>query len=246
MENRWKTIWNQRSADLEKLHGKDKKKVFLELKRSNGFDVVGDGLTYEAFWGQYLQAKNELSFKSNSPNGDCMYIKSVYEVGCGSGANLYLFENDNIRGGGDYSKKLIAIAKQVLHTKDLLCDEAIHISTEKKYDALLSNGVFSYFLNEEYAWKVLEKMYQKSRYSIGILDLHDQKKKEAFLEYRKKNVENYEERYKNLPKLFYSKTFFLDFAEQHHMDIKFTISDMEGYWNNDFVFQCYMYKHAAV
>lgn len=239
--NQWKEIWEKRTEHSELLESTDSKKVFLELKRCNGFDVVGEGMTYEALYNQYVQTKNELSFSSQNLAMD--YIKSVYEIGCGSGANLYLFEKDGIQCGGiDYSDSLIRIAKKVLKTNDLICDEAINISSDKKYDAILSNSVFSYFPNKEYAYSVLEKMYEKATRSIGILDIHDEKKELDFIEYRKKTIEDYEERYKNLPKLFYPKKFFIDFAKQHNLDIKFVNSNMEGYWNNDFIFHCYMYK----
>lgn len=50
-------------------------------------------------------------------------------------------------------------------------------------------------------------MYEKSNYSIGILDIHDVDCEEEFVAYRKSVIENYEERYKDLPKLFYDKHF---------------------------------------
>ena len=85
-------------------------------------------------------------------------------------------------------------------------------------------------------------MYVKTKRSIGLIDIHDIQKKEAFESYRRKNVENYEERYKDLPKLFYKREFFTTFASEHNMDISFSESAVEGYWNNDFVFSCYLYK----
>lgn len=42
-------------------------------------------------------------------------------------------------------------------------------------------------------------------------------------------------KYEGLHKLFYEKEFFLSFAEQNNLNIKFTISDTKGYWNNDFI-----------
>ena len=42
MQNEWKTILGKRSADEKILKIEDKKQIFLELKRCNGFDVVGD------------------------------------------------------------------------------------------------------------------------------------------------------------------------------------------------------------
>ena len=242
--NEWKSVWSKRSADMDILKKEDEKKVFLELKRSNGFDVQEEGPAYEAWVEQYRQIKRELEFNKNRDGGS---IKSVYEVGCGSGANLYLFEKDGIEtGGADYSGQLIESARRALASTDLICEEAVRISIAPMYDAVLSNSVFSYFEDEEYALAVLEKMCRKARHSIGIIDICDREKKEECIAYRKKSIEDYEERYRNLPKLFYSKQFFLEFASKHNIDIKFSASDVTGYWNNNFVFNCYMFKREEV
>lgn len=45
-----------------------------------------------------------------------------------------------------------------------------------------------------------------------------------------------------MPKFFYDKSFFLDFAEKHNMSIRFTKPDMKEYWNNEFVFNCFLTK----
>lgn len=243
--NNWKEIWEKRFADKEILLKGEKSDIFLELKRSNGFDVYEDDAPgYDAWIRQYNQIKHELAFDKDK---ETLTLGSVFEVGCGSGANLYLFECDGISCGGlDYSKNLIEIASQVLASEDLTCAEAINMKTEIKYDAILSNSVFSYFPDETYAISVLEEMYQKARHSIGIIDIHDIDKKEEFITYRKGSIKDYEERYKNLPKLFYSKKLFMDFASRHEMDIKFSISDVDNYWNNNFVFNCYMYKKKEI
>lgn len=239
--NAWKELWGKRSADIVHCQNSEKA-LFLELKRSNGFDVVGDGLSYEALLEQYEKTKEALFAGLGKNIHEC----SVYEVGCGSGANLYLFERDGmVCGGLDYSPKLIECAKKVLRTGDIICAEANRIPQEPFYDALLSNSVFSYFANEAYAYAVLELMYQKTKYSIGLIDLHDIEKKEDFIAYRKRTIENYEERYHALPKLFYTKTFFERFAEDHDMRIMFSDSKVRGYWNNRFVFNCFMYKNTG-
>ena len=238
--NEWKRVWAKRSADADILKSEDERRIFLELKRSNGFDVQEDGPTYEAWKEQYNQIKRELSFRKNR---DGEYIQSIYEVGCGSGANLYLFEKDGIITGGiDYSEQLIEDAGKILKSNDLVCEEAARLSIDPIYDSALANSVFSYFEDEEYALSVLEKMYQKARYSIGIIDIFDKERRKEYIAWRKENIADYEERYRNLPKFFYTKQFFLEFASKYHMDIKFSTSDVAGYWNNDFVFNCYMYK----
>lgn len=229
----WKKIWDGKTAEEQILLNGDAKAVLLELKRSNGFDVDGE-LTFDAFYEQYKEIRDNLQ-----KNGK---INSVYEVGCGSGANLYLFEQENFETGGiDYSSGLTDIAKKVLKTNDITCAGAADVPTDIVYDAIFSNSVFSYFDDTDYAESVLEKMYEKSKYAIGLIDIHDIEKKEEFTAYRRQIVKDYDERYKNLPKLFYSKDFFENFARKHNMDIRFLGSNMKGYWNNQFVFSCYIY-----
>lgn len=192
MGNNWKEIWDNRQIDISGgIHDKSAQEIFLELKRCNGFDIVGDGLTYEALYQQYEFTKSQLK-----GFGKDYEIKSVYEVGCGSGANLFLFEKDGIKTGGcDYSHNLVDLAKQVLQTEDVTYMEASLISAQPMYDSVFSNSVFSYFENEEYACRVLEKMYQKAQYSIGILDVHNKKKREEFIRYREELMPDYKERY---------------------------------------------------
>lgn len=239
-ENAWRNLWNGRAVDVEN-HNDDEKTLLLELKRGSGFDVMGEGISYESFLEQH-----NIIYKMLFPNKIQEKVDgagSVYEVGCGSGGNLYLFEKDGLQCGGlDYSKNLIEAAKKVLHTKDLICAGADQVPVEPLYDVLLSYGVFHYFGDEAYAYAVLEKMYQKAKYSIGLLDIHDKEKEKKFEEYRKATIEDYENRYKNLPKVFYTKDFFAKFAKEHHMDIVFTEATLKGYWNNEFIFHCFMYK----
>lgn len=238
MANNWKKIWSNRTFNYDVLKQNDVYQTFLALKRSDGFDIGGGNLSLEAMVQQYSEIKTMLSARIEDGS-----LKSVYEVGCGSGANLFLFENDGIECGGiDYSEALVDIAKNVLRSHDITCDEAVHTPIDKSYDAILSNSVISYFESTDYAFEVLEKMYAKARYAIGIIDIHDIDKKEAHDAYRKATVEDYEEKYEGLPKLFYSKSSFYDFAQKHNMDIVIMESKVEGYWNNDFVFNCFLYK----
>ncbi len=83
----------------------------------------------------------------------------------------------------------------------------------------------------------------ENAYSKAILiDIHDIEKKEDFITYRRKVVKDYDKRYADLPKLFYTRQFFEGFAQRNNMSINFLESNVEGYWNNQFVFSCYMYK----
>ena len=148
-------------------------------------------------------------------------------------------------GGIDYSRTQIEIAKKVFkpeQVKELICGEAKDIPTEISYDAVISNSVFSYFQDEAYAKTVLDNMLMKSEKSLALIDIHDIEKKNAFTEYRRKTVENYDEKYKDLHKFFYRREFFSKWAADNNLDIEFYDSDIDGYWNNQFVFDVYFYK----
>lgn len=246
--NKWKEIWSNRISNDNLLSSNSSEKdIFLELKRIDGFDGIGSTLTYEALIKQYNMIKQRLiedAYNYSKVNGN---INTVFEVGCGSGANLFLLENEGYKVGGiDYSDKLISVASKVLETKDLVCDEAINLDIEPTYDVILSNSVFSYFQSVDYAWEVLEKITKKANYSLGLIDLHDEEKKDDFIAFRRKEVPNYDELYKDLSKQFYSKEFFKEFAHDNNLNIVFTESDIPGYWNNDYIFNCFMYKNDNV
>lgn len=238
-KNNWKNIWNKREDALDTIDSGDARQVFLELKRVDGFDIAEGGIPYEGLLAQYRETKEELGLREG---------ESVFEVGCGAGANLYLFRREGMRVGGlDYSEKLISILQKVLPREELrecICGEAADCPTEIRYDAVFSNSVFSYFPDLPYAEKVLERMLAKSRRSIGLLDVHDEVKEKEFRDYRIRNTENYEERYRELPKLFYPRSFFQDFARKHGLELRFKESKVEGYWNNDFIFNCFMERRG--
>lgn len=237
MSNNWKSIWEKRSLNEDVLNRADINELFTELKRADGFDVGGGEISQDALLRQYEDIKQRLT------KGAANKLYSVYEFGCGAGANLLLFENDGYACGGiDYSNALIDIAVKVLKSKDIVCGEAKNASVEPQYDCILANSVISYFPDTDYTLEVLEKMFQKTRYSIGLIDVHNIEKKDDFVAFRRKTIENYDEKYADLNKLFYDKKLFCDFAEKHGLKIEFSDSVVENYWNNEFVFNCFMYK----
>lgn len=67
MENKWRKVWEKRSVNEESLNSGEFKKVFLELKRINGFDSIGElsgGVGFDEYYGQYQEIKNELEYSS--------------------------------------------------------------------------------------------------------------------------------------------------------------------------------------
>lgn len=232
--NEWNKIWSRRSDSIE--ISDDIFDMFCRLKRADGFDTQDVEGYYESFFNQW----NEMYGRILRQIGD---ISSVYEVGCGSGVNLYLFQklkNIKVVGGCDYSKALIDIADKVVETDDLVCGEARDIAEKPKYDVVISDSVFQYFQDPEYGMRVLEHMWNKSKKMVVITEIHDMAMKEEHLAYRRKCVDNYDEKYKGLDKTFYSRKMFTDFAARVGAKCQIIKPENDLYWNNKYVFDCYL------
>lgn len=234
--NQWKNIWAKRTDSINVTD--DVFDMFCKLKSADGFDVQTSDNYYEKMLKQWSDMYAFILKKCYEP------IQSVYEVGCGSGVNLYLFrqlEQVSTLGGIDYSSNLITVARKVLKLSDLICDEALNLPDLPKYDLVLSDSVFQYFENADYGMNVLEKMYQKAKKAIVVTELHDEARREEHLAYRRSLVDNYDERYKGLEKTYYSKEAFIRFAEERGCLFEFVKPKNDAYWNNDFVYDFYMF-----
>ena len=234
MGNKWKEIWNRRKPVTGGLTG-DWAQVCLELKRLNGYDVMGSGISLDAYLNFHAGLMELLDLTEG---------KRAYEVGCGSGANLYLMQHEGLTvGGADYAEGLVETARTVIPAAhEMNVTEAAEIPTDEKYDAVFSNSVFSYFPDHVYATRVLERMLAKSTHAIGITDLHDRAKRQDYLTFRRTNIKDYDTRYEGLSRLFFRRSFFEDFARVHDLDLTFPALELAGYWNTPFVFHVFMYR----
>ena len=160
--NNWQQIWNNRKDTLDTVDVNDFRAVFGELKRIDGFDLNG-GANVDSLIRQHENLSDALNLSAG---------QTVFEVGCGAGANLYLFARDGyIVGGLDYSATLLDIAKKILPAEkvsELICAGADELPTTKTFDAVFANSVFSYFDDLSYARRVLEKMLLKSRRTVAV------------------------------------------------------------------------------
>jgi len=230
--NNWKKIWESRKDNLEKIDRANYCEVFAELKRIDGYDING-GVTLDSQLSQHENLKVALNLSAG---------ENIFEVGYGAGANLYLFARDGFEIGGlDYSSTQIDIAKKVLPAaRELICAGADELPTDKKYDTVFSNSVFQYFNDLAYAEHVLEKIYVKSRRAVAVLDVYDKAFEKELTAERRRTIENYDERYKDLPKLFYPRSFFENFAARHELSIRFAKNELENYGNAPFTYHCFM------
>ena len=230
--SRWKEIWQNR--DVSHAHESDTDEMFAELKRLDGFDIQGTPI--DGFKKQHSEIMAKLSERRE--------ISSVFDLGCGSGANMLLLKDAGYSiGGMDYSQPLIRVADEVLGSSclELICGEAKDMPTDVHYDAIISNSVFSYFPSLDYARAVLDKMAVKAD-AFAIIDVHEHGMEDDFKAFRRSIDPDYDEKYKGLDKLFYPMSFFEMWALDNGFQCLIEHPHVEGYWNNRFVFTAYMWK----
>lgn len=104
--------------------------------------------------------------------------------------------------------------------------------------------MFQYFGTLEYTEKVLDKMLLKANKSIGILRILDKETEENYVAMHRENNPNYDEKYRETPHLFISKNFFKNYAEKNDLDYKFDKCNIKNFWNDPFIFDCFLYKKA--
>lgn len=243
MENHWQELWNNRKINFDEFTKQDEERLILELKRIVGWDFKSTAIAADEFRKEYSYLKENLGLIDKNS-------ETVFEVGCGSGANLYFFKKDGFKvGGSDYAENLLVVMRKVIGAENLvecIVGEASDLPTEIKYDSVFAGGVFPYFSDLDYAKRVLDRMVSKARKSIGLLRLLNAETEEDYLKYRREHTKNYDELYKNLPKLFISKDFLREYAAKNNLEIKFSKYHMEGFWNEPFNFDCFLYKKTEV
>lgn len=239
MANNWKEIWSKKSTahNLEEL---DEYELFCELKRIDGFDVgVENAEGYYQYF--YNQVANMIMTIHELINGDALH--SAFEVGCGSGVNLWLLKKRlGLEPGGiDYSASLASIANKMLRGDVIQCKAAVEMDISPQYDLVFSNSVFQYFSDEAYAEIVLELMLQKSKKIVALLEIHDADYKEEWLADRRSKIPDYDVRYKDLGSLFLSKQWVEDIAARHDKKVHFTYAESPYYVSSKYIYDAYIY-----
>lgn len=212
--------------------------MYSALKKLDGYDVSIDDPEkyYRCFYQSAIEMWEGL-IKTRE-------ISSVYEIGCGSGANLFLLQQRGLTTGGiDYSENLARIAGEILRNEDsITIGEAVNMPVFDRYDVVFSDGVFAYFPSEEYGLSVLEKMYEKARKAVIVSEIFDKSLQDECERHRREMISDYDEKYTGLGKTFYDIDMFRNFAERHHCRIEFGSVDNPYYWNSSYLFNCYFFK----
>lgn len=235
MAENWEEIWNKKKTLNFGLEPEETSLIFKELIKANGFDTAVGKITLSS-WFKYLKDLGKLlKVKQND---------TIYEIGCGSGALLYYFYlKGNQVAGIDYSSSLIETSSRLMKDMNFLVGEASKVKIDPLYDIVISNSVFFYFPDYNYAKYVLNAMLSKSKRVIGIFDIPNLKYKKQSEAKRASLIENYKMNYKNLPHLYYPKKWFLDIAEEYGYDITIVDQNIKNYINNEYRYNVVITKN---
>jgi trans-aconitate methyltransferase len=230
----WHEIWNKREIPSP---DQQKDINLQDLLLADGFDTGAGTLNSLESWEQYIAS---ISNKIGLAPKD-----SIFEIGCGSGAFLYLwYKEGHMVGGIDYSQNLVSLARRVLKGMDLRVMDAISVPTDEKYDIVLSNGVFHYFRDYSYAEGVIERMIRKARKTIAILEVPDLAKKDESETARRGALPcgEYDKKYEGLSHLYYQKDWFDEICRKYGCRIEIFDQNIDGYVNSPFRFNIVMKK----
>ena len=124
MENHWQQLWNGRTINFDELNAQDERRLISELKRIVGWDFKNSHVDVDEFRREYEYLKTNLRVDGGS----------VFEVGCGTGANLYFFRKDGFKvGGSDYAQNLLDVAEKVIGAENFvecIAGEASQLPTD--------------------------------------------------------------------------------------------------------------------
>lgn len=227
----WRKIWGSR-----KIENQVTGSLLERLIALDGFDSPL-GLMSEADWRLYGQSFYD--------RGDIKLKDSLFEIGCGAGAFLYLFHDSGHNIGGlDFSPPLIAAAKEAMPTaaNQFILSEAINCSPYPKADVVLANHVIHYFESLEYVKDVIKKMIEKSLKAVAFYGVPNFEKRTASESARRGilSVEEYNNKYKGIEILYFDKSWFQEIAINYGLSIQFYDHMMPGFVQNEFRFDCVM------
>ncbi len=227
--HRWKEIWSSRKIGsgggmLEK------------LLTANGYDSVFGKMAVTPFMDYINRIRTELGIAEKD---------TLYEVGCGAGAVLYPFYTQgHVVSGLDYSRPLIALAASAMPDMAFHVGEADQLAVAQKFDTVLSCGAFIYFEGYDYAEKVIMRMVQKAKKTIGIFDISDLALKSEAETLRRKSMgaEAYDQKYQGMEHLYYPQSFFKDAARASGCKIRIFTQSIKGYKNSSYRYNVVMVK----
>ena len=233
MTHNWHVVWNRRGSETAGQALNDPLQALIDL---DGFDS-GAGRILAADWRTYA---NLIIQRLNVRPG-----QSVYEVGCGAGAFLFALREQGVQVGGiDYAENLVLQSRKVMPEASFHHGEAVQLVVEPRVDFVFANGVFHYFRDEDYAAQVLERMLAKATKGIAVLEVPDLASCDEAERIRRDLLtpSAYEEKYRGLEHLYYSREWFRQLAERRGYRCELFGQCVPNYAQSSFRFNCLIIK----
>lgn len=224
MGEAWQGIWGKRSVE-----GSD----LPTLMAADGFDTLG--ACSEDAWRAYTR---RVATTLGIADGD-----SLLEVGCGAGAFLLPFaERGHPVAGVDYAPNLVAAARAAMPAGRFTAAPA-HALPEGGHDFVVSNGVFLYFPDLDYAAQVLAAMAARARTGLAVLEVPDKATEAQSLAARrgKLGAQEYAARYAGLDHLYFDRGWFAQALPG--WDVTVESQAIEGYMHSPFRFNVFARRH---
>lgn len=205
------------------------------LIRADGFNTGFGDVTVDAWTDFVDQTCALLGLEA----GD-----SLFEVGCGAGAFLYLPSQHGIEVAGiDYSPSQIEAAKRAIPGGNFEVRDAGDLHVSPSANVTIAFSVFQYFSSLDYARQVIGRMCQKATRAVALFDLPDVELADQALEERQASAggaDAYAVRYEGLDHLSYSKAWITTALEEGGLrDVTVGPQTMAGYDNSRFRFNAW-------
>lgn len=227
----WKDIWNKRKW-------RETGAVMAGLIAADGFDQ-GAGKIAVPAWERYTELVSVwLRMKEDD---------SIFDLGCGAGAFLYPFYASGHRVGGiDYADGLVAAARRTMAGMEFSVAEACDLDETVSYDLVVSNSVFHYFPDLDYAELVLRKMIAKAKRAVAVLELPNVDLREEAEQARAAALPagEYERKYRGLRHQYYSRHWCEEIGVRLGCRVEIFDQEIEHYGNNRYRFNALFHKHA--
>lgn len=142
---------------------------------------------------------------------------TLFEISCDNGNFIFpFFQNNVIVRGVDYSSSLISIAQEAMPQMSFSVSEADKLYFTESYDDIVSNSVFQYFSDLNYAETVVRKMFMMTKKGVAILDINDKSKLSLAEHYCREgmSIEDYNRKYSEYRHLYYEKEWFLEILQK--------------------------------
>lgn len=226
MSERWHQVWSERSDGGHAA-------LLTRLMHADGY-LSGFSPSSEASFRRFVAA---VMTRTGMAPGE-----SVFEIGCGAGAFLLPLVEAGLEVGGlDYAAAQVELARASLPGDRWVTAEASDYDAQP-VDHVVSNGVFLYFPDLDYAERVLVKAMGAARRSIAILDTPDVATRDASEAYRRNTMgeDEYREAYAGLEHLYFERDWFARLADEHDWDCFVEDQDLEGHPQARFRFNAFL------